>query len=132
MYIDLDTCLFSFIIPILPAILNGRLRVPPSLVQFLTSAVLSMNALVSIVIVPITGYLADKVYWKNSLMISCWVVNILGTAITAWSATFTSMITFINRYLMAGNHSNRTFHRTTYPNICGIVHMDRWHGHSRG
>lgn len=61
-----------------------------------------MNALVSIIIAPVTGYLADKVYWKNSLMISCWVVNILGTAITAWSATCTSMVTFVNRYLMAG------------------------------
>ncbi|BCS21172.1 uncharacterized protein APUU_21604S [Aspergillus puulaauensis] len=72
--------------------LNDRLRVPPSQVQFLTSAVLSMNALVSIAIAPVTGYLADKVYWKNNLLISCWVVNILGTAITAWSATLSTLL----------------------------------------
>ncbi|KAI9373909.1 major facilitator superfamily domain-containing protein [Aspergillus egyptiacus] len=82
-----DTFLFSFIVPILPAPLRYRLRVAPSHIQFTTSIVLSMNALVSIAIAPFTGYLADRISKKNSIMLCSYLVNMIGTVLTACSTT---------------------------------------------
>lgn len=83
----LDTFLFSFIIPILPVVLEDRLQSPPAQTQRLTSVLLSMNALISILLAPVVGYFADKVSFRNGLLILAWVVNIVGTAITGWSTT---------------------------------------------
>jgi MFS family permease len=63
------------------------MRLAQSQTQFLTSVILSMNALVSIALAPFTGHLADKVSSKNNLLILSWFVNIVGTVITAWSST---------------------------------------------
>ncbi|KAL4789293.1 MFS general substrate transporter [Aspergillus venezuelensis] len=87
-----DQFLFSFIIPILPVILRDRLQVNSSHTQFLTSVVLSLNALVSIAIAPFTGNLADRVGWKNGLMLWSCAVNVVGTALTAWSSTLAILI----------------------------------------
>ncbi|KAL4957078.1 MFS general substrate transporter [Aspergillus filifer] len=87
-----DQFLFSFIIPILPVILRDRLQVNSSHTQFLISVVLSLNALVSIVVAPFTGYLADRVQWKNGLMLWTCAVNVIGTALTAWSTTLAILI----------------------------------------
>ncbi|RAL16596.1 MFS general substrate transporter [Aspergillus homomorphus CBS 101889] len=87
-----DNFLFSFIIPILPEILEGRLQQAAARTQALTSLILSMNALVSIVLAPLTGYLADQLSSRNSLLIAAWVVNMLGTAVTAWSTTLTGLV----------------------------------------
>ncbi|KAL4959266.1 MFS general substrate transporter [Aspergillus stella-maris] len=87
-----DQFLFSFIIPILPVILRDRLQVNSSHTQFLTSVVLSLNALVSIAVAPFTGYLADRVKWKNGLMLWSCAVNVVGTALTAWSRSLAILI----------------------------------------
>ncbi|OJK04315.1 hypothetical protein ASPACDRAFT_48877 [Aspergillus aculeatus ATCC 16872] len=92
-----DTFLFSFIIPILPDILQGRLQQPPSHTQLLTSILLSLNALVSILIAPFTGHLADGSKSKNQWMVISWVTNAVGTAITAWSTTLT--VLFVGRFI---------------------------------
>lgn len=82
-----DNFLFTFIIPILPEILESRLQQPAARIQELTSIILSMNALVSIILAPVTGYVADKLSSRNWLLIAAWVVNMFGTAVTAWSTT---------------------------------------------
>ncbi|KAL3480190.1 major facilitator superfamily domain-containing protein [Aspergillus californicus] len=87
-----DYFLFSFIIPIMPDILQGRLRVSQSHTQLFTSIILSMNAIVSIAIAPLIGYLADRVKWKNNLMITSYLMNMVGTAVTAWSTTLAGLI----------------------------------------
>ncbi|PYH86121.1 MFS general substrate transporter [Aspergillus uvarum CBS 121591] len=87
-----DNFLFTFIIPILPEILETRLQQPASRIQTLTSLILSMNALVSIILAPVTGYLADKLSSRNGLLVAAWVVNMLGTAVTAWATTLTVLI----------------------------------------
>ncbi|RAK76885.1 MFS general substrate transporter [Aspergillus fijiensis CBS 313.89] len=92
-----DTFLFSFIIPILPDILQDRLQKPPSHTQLLTSILLSLNALVSILIAPFTGHLADGSKSKNQWMVISWVTNAVGTAITAWSTTVA--VLFIGRLI---------------------------------
>ncbi|RAH65258.1 MFS general substrate transporter [Aspergillus aculeatinus CBS 121060] len=92
-----DTFLFSFIIPILPDILQDRLQQPPSHTQLLTSILLSLNALVSILIAPFTGHLADGSKSKNQWMVISWVTNAVGTAITAWSTTVA--VLFIGRLI---------------------------------
>ncbi|KAL4878776.1 MFS general substrate transporter [Aspergillus karnatakaensis] len=92
MAMSTDSFLFSFILPIMPDILEGRLRVDPSHTQLFTSIVLSMNAIVSIAIAPLVGYISDRVKWKNSLMLTSYLVNMVGTALTAWTATFAGLI----------------------------------------
>ncbi|RAK72524.1 MFS general substrate transporter [Aspergillus fijiensis CBS 313.89] len=87
-----DNFLFTFIIPILPEILESRLQQPAARIQALTSIILSMNALVSIILAPVTGYVADKLSSRNWLLIAAWVVNMFGTAVTAWSTTLTGLI----------------------------------------
>ncbi|KAL4862849.1 major facilitator superfamily domain-containing protein [Aspergillus spectabilis] len=87
-----DYFLFSFIIPILPDILEDRLRIPPSHTQLVTSIVLSINAIVSIAIAPLIGYVSDRVRWKTSLMLVAYLVDMAGTAITAWSNTLGGLI----------------------------------------
>ncbi|RAH81410.1 MFS general substrate transporter [Aspergillus japonicus CBS 114.51] len=92
MVCDLDNFLFTFITPILPEILETRLQQPASRIQTLTSLILAMNALVSIILAPVTGYLADKLSSRNGLLIAAWVANMLGTAVTAWATTLTVLI----------------------------------------
>ncbi|OJJ95681.1 hypothetical protein ASPACDRAFT_11308, partial [Aspergillus aculeatus ATCC 16872] len=75
-----------------PEILESRLQQPAARIQALTSIILSMNALVSILLAPVTGYLADQLSSRNGLLIAAWVVNMLGTAVTAWSTTLTGLI----------------------------------------
>ncbi|KAL4932875.1 MFS general substrate transporter [Aspergillus undulatus] len=87
-----DNFLFSFIIPILPDILEGRLRIAPTHTQLFTSIILSMNAIVSIATAPLIGYLSDRVKWKSSLMLSAYAINMVGTAVTAWSTTYAGLI----------------------------------------
>ncbi|PYI23162.1 MFS general substrate transporter [Aspergillus violaceofuscus CBS 115571] len=92
-----DTFLFSFIIPILPDILQDRLQQSSSHTQLLTSILLSLNALISILIAPFTGHLADGSRSKNQWMVISWVTNAIGTAITAWSTTVS--VLFIGRII---------------------------------
>ncbi|KAL3460944.1 MFS general substrate transporter [Aspergillus heterothallicus] len=87
-----DTFLFSFIIPILPEILEGRLQVSPTHTQLLTSTILSMNAIVSIVIAPLIAYLSDRTRRKNTLMLLAYLLHLVGTAVTAWSTTVASLL----------------------------------------
>ncbi|KAL4953497.1 MFS general substrate transporter [Aspergillus filifer] len=87
-----DYFLFSFIIPILPEILEDRLSVPLQRTQLLTSIILSMNAIVSIVLAPIVGSLSDRVKWKSRLMLLAYLVDVVGTAVTAWSTTVAGLI----------------------------------------
>ncbi|RDW92955.1 uncharacterized protein DSM5745_00277 [Aspergillus mulundensis] len=87
-----DSFLFSFIVPIMPDILEGRLHMPSSKVQLLTSVILSMNALLTIIIAPYTGHLSDKVSRKNTLMLWSYAVNTVGTVVIAGSSTLTGLI----------------------------------------
>ncbi|PYI32032.1 MFS general substrate transporter, partial [Aspergillus indologenus CBS 114.80] len=81
----------------LPDILQDRLQQSPSHTQLLTSILLSLNALISILIAPFTGHLADGSRSKNQWMVISWVTNAIGTAITAWSTTVS--VLFIGRII---------------------------------
>ncbi|KAL4969860.1 MFS general substrate transporter [Aspergillus stella-maris] len=87
-----DYFLFSFIIPILPDILEDRLNLHPQRIQLFTSIILSMNAIVSILIAPLVGSLSDRVKWKSRLMLLAYLVDVLGTGITAWSTTIAGLL----------------------------------------
>ncbi|KAL4760366.1 major facilitator superfamily domain-containing protein [Aspergillus foveolatus] len=76
----------------MPDILEDRLRMPHSNIQFLTSIILSMNAILTILIAPFTGCLSDKVARKNTLMLWSYAVNTLGTIFTAVSSTLAGFI----------------------------------------
>lgn len=83
----IDMFLFSFIIPILPDLLEKRLHQAHSRTQFLTSIVLAMNALVSILIAPLTAWVADHSPRKSEFMLFSWGLNGIGTVISAWVNT---------------------------------------------
>ncbi|KAL2796593.1 major facilitator superfamily domain-containing protein [Aspergillus keveii] len=87
-----DYFVFSFILPILPDILEGRLRANPSHTQIFTSIILSMNAIVSIAIAPLVGHLSDRTRRKNTLMQSAYLIHVVGTAVTAWATTAAGLI----------------------------------------
>ncbi|KAL2824327.1 major facilitator superfamily domain-containing protein [Aspergillus pseudoustus] len=59
--------------------------------------VLSMNAIVSIAIGPVIGYLSDRTRHKNALMQTGYLIHIVGTAVTAWSTTMAGL--FIGRLI---------------------------------
>ncbi|KAI9036019.1 MFS general substrate transporter [Aspergillus affinis] len=75
--------------------LEDRLHQAHSRTQFLTSVVLAMNALVSIVIAPFTAWVADHSPKKNIFMVFSWILNGIGTIITAWVNSLTGL--FIGR-----------------------------------
>jgi MFS family permease len=83
---ELDTFLFSFVVPILPEMLEERIGTNPEDTQILTSIILSMNALVSIGIAPFIAHLADKTSAKNRLLTVSWAINAIGTLLNAWPA----------------------------------------------
>ncbi|KAL4904294.1 major facilitator superfamily domain-containing protein [Aspergillus multicolor] len=89
---DINSFLFSFIVPIMPDILEDRLHVAPSRIQMFTSIILSMNALLTIVIAPYTGHLSDQVARKNTLMLWSYAVNVVGTVVTALSGTMATLV----------------------------------------
>lgn len=82
--------MFSFIVPILDFMLEKRLGVDPSDAQYITSAVLSVHALVGVVLGPVTGYVADKISSRKSGLLVSLAFEIVGTIIVAVATSGTS------------------------------------------
>ncbi|OKL58641.1 hypothetical protein UA08_06326 [Talaromyces atroroseus] len=86
-----ENYMFTFIVPILDFMLEDRLNVDPSDAQYITSAVLSVHALVCVIVGPATGHLADKIpSRKGSLLVSL-AFELVGTIIVA-AATSVSVL----------------------------------------
>ncbi|RJE24893.1 Mfs transporter [Aspergillus sclerotialis] len=78
-----ENFLYSFIVPILPVMIEDRLKFDPSQTQRITYQVLTVHALTSVISGPIVGYIADKVpSRKVSLMFSLGA-EVIGTVVVA-------------------------------------------------
>ncbi|KAJ6070904.1 hypothetical protein N7467_012223 [Penicillium canescens] len=73
--------LYSYIVPILPDMLETRLHVPKSQTQATTSLVLSAHALACLIAGPLTGYLADRAPSRRFSLIASLGVEMIGTVI---------------------------------------------------
>ncbi|KAJ5114093.1 hypothetical protein N7456_002627 [Penicillium angulare] len=78
-----DTFLASFIVPILPYMLEGRIGLDPSRTQSMTSWLLAQNAAVSVIIRIPLAHFADKSPSKRKWFIWALVIAIVSTLATA-------------------------------------------------
>jgi MFS family permease len=84
--------MFTFIVPILDFMLEDRLNVDPSNAQYITSAVLSVHALVCVIVGPPTGHLADKVSSRKGALLVSLAFELVGTIIVAAATSGISSI----------------------------------------
>ncbi|GIZ44015.1 hypothetical protein CKM354_000722400 [Cercospora kikuchii] len=77
----LDNFLYSYIIPILPVMLEQRLHVDESETQSATSLVLSVHASVAMVTGPFVGHFADQIPSRKLSLLVALGVQLVGTII---------------------------------------------------
>ncbi|KAG6010346.1 hypothetical protein E4U21_006910 [Claviceps maximensis] len=76
-----DNFLQSYIVPILPVMLETRLHVDKSQTQAVTSLVLSFHAGVSMLTSPLLGYLADRAPSRKISLIASLAAQMMGTIV---------------------------------------------------
>lgn len=79
----LESFLYSFIIPILPYMLEERNHVDPSDIQRLTYQILTLYGVVSLVSSIFIGQLADLATTRKMPLVAALVVAIIGTLAVA-------------------------------------------------
>lgn len=79
----IDGFLDSFIVPILPDMVENRIGLDHSYTQTVTSWLLGQNAIVSLVLRIPLGHFADKSSSKMSWLLWALVASLLGTVCTA-------------------------------------------------
>lgn len=77
--------LYSFVVPILPYMLEVRIHLDPSRTQAITSTTLAIYAFASIIASPIIGYYGDRVSSRKTLLLAGLCVEILATLALAWT-----------------------------------------------
>ncbi|ERF72934.1 hypothetical protein EPUS_05015 [Endocarpon pusillum Z07020] len=77
-----ENFLYSYIAPILPAMLEDRLHVGKSETQAATALVLSVPPFVSMVTGPLVGHLADKMPNRKSSLLMSLGAEMIGTIVT--------------------------------------------------
>ncbi|KAJ5425175.1 hypothetical protein N7465_000245 [Penicillium sp. CMV-2018d] len=78
-----DTFLYSFLVPILSRMLEDRLGVDPTHVQFYNSASLAVHGFVSMIAGPVMGHFADKNPKKKLQLLFSLIGCMVGTALVA-------------------------------------------------
>ncbi|GAD99012.1 AMP dependent ligase, putative [Paecilomyces variotii No. 5] len=91
-----DELLFAFMIPLLPALLEQRIGLEPSLTQKYTSIFLTEGALVSIVSSPFIGSIADAVSSKKTLLLTLLVLTLI--SIGSLSLTTSLVWLYLGRF----------------------------------
>ncbi|EAW11719.1 putative MFS multidrug transporter [Aspergillus clavatus NRRL 1] len=74
-----DTFLYTFLVPILPYVVETRLGLDASLTQRISFALLSESSLVAVVLNPFIGHYADKSESKRVWLLSALVAALLGS-----------------------------------------------------
>ncbi|KAG5972171.1 hypothetical protein E4U55_000886 [Claviceps digitariae] len=77
----------SYIVPILPVMLESRLHVVKSHIQAVTSLVLSFHAIISMLTSPMIGPLADKVSSRKIPLIASLGAEMMGTIVIMMSTS---------------------------------------------
>ncbi|OGM42567.1 MFS multidrug transporter [Aspergillus bombycis] len=94
-----DVFLYTFIVPILPYILENRLGLDVSLTQRMSFALLALSAVASLVCSPFIGHYADKMSSKKILLLGSLAAALFSTVILAIAtSTFTL---FFGRFIQA-------------------------------
>ncbi|GIC84364.1 putative MFS multidrug transporter [Aspergillus udagawae] len=94
-----DTFLYTFLVPILPYVVEDRLGLDSSLTQRISFALLSESAAVSVVLNPFIGHYADKSASKRVWLLSALVAALLGSAYLALATSVVHI--FIGRFIQA-------------------------------
>lgn len=74
-----DTFLYTFIVPILPYMIEVRIGLDPDYTQRMSFALLSQSAFISVIVSPLIGHYADKSSTKRVWLLSSLVVCLVGT-----------------------------------------------------
>lgn len=80
---NLDTFLYSFLVPILSHMLDTRLHIDPSQTQHFTNVLLSSHGLISLVSAPIIARFADRTPNRKVPLLICLAVSLTGTILVA-------------------------------------------------
>jgi MFS family permease len=81
--LQLDVFLYTFIVPILPYILESRLGLDVSLTQRLSFTLLAESAIASLICSPFIGHYADKLSSKKTLLLWSLAAALVSTVILA-------------------------------------------------
>ncbi|GIJ99492.1 hypothetical protein Aspvir_001624 [Aspergillus viridinutans] len=94
-----DTFLYTFLVPILPYVVEDRLCLDSALTQRISFALLSESAAVAVVLNPFIGHYADKSASKRVWLLSALVAALLGSAYLALATSVVHI--FIGRFIQA-------------------------------
>ncbi|GAB1197571.1 hypothetical protein APSETT444_006869 [Aspergillus pseudonomiae] len=83
----IDVFLYTFIVPILPYILENRLGLDVSLTQRMSFALLALSAVASLVCSPFIGHYADKMSSKKILLLGSLAAALFSTVILAMATS---------------------------------------------
>lgn len=75
----IDLYIYSFIVPILPYMLEDRMQLDPSRTQAMISSILAVSALSAIVSSPIVGHYADRVSSRKTPLLAGLCVELITT-----------------------------------------------------
>lgn len=128
----------SYIVPILPTILEDRLHVDKSETQAGASLVLSLHALVSMLTSPLIGYLADKISSQKKSLIASLGAEMIGTIVIMVSpsrARFVDLQCVVIKLLMKSlfpqypcffSDVDCKLLAETQHGSLGLLHLRRW------
>ncbi|KAI9037141.1 putative MFS multidrug transporter [Aspergillus affinis] len=91
--------LYTFLVPILPYVLENRLGIDPSLTQRLSFALLAESSVIALVCSPFIGNYADTLPSKKAVLLASLAVVLLGSIVLA--AATSAAVLFIGRLIQA-------------------------------
>ncbi|RHZ68361.1 hypothetical protein CDV55_107787 [Aspergillus turcosus] len=94
-----DTFLYTFLVPILPYVVEDRLGLDSSLTQRISFALLSESAAVAFLLNPFIGHYADKSASKRVWLLTALVAALLASAYLALATSVVHL--FIGRFIQA-------------------------------
>lgn len=94
-----DTFLYTFIVPILPYMIEVRIGLDPDYTQRMSFALLSQGAFISVIASPFIGHYVDKSGTKRVWLLSSLVVCLVGTF--ALAVSMSAVFIFIARLVQA-------------------------------
>ncbi|KAH8647735.1 putative MFS transporter [Xylariales sp. PMI_506] len=94
-----EMLLYSFIVPILSYMIEGRLGLAPRYTQRYTSALLFSHGIFSVISGPIIAHYADKTPYRKMPLLASLFGGIVGTIMLAWARSVWVM--FVGRILQA-------------------------------
>lgn len=86
-----DVFLYTFLVPILPYVLENRLAIDPALTQRLSFALLAESSVIALVSSPFIGNYADSLPSKKAVLLASLAVALAGSIVLAAATSGMSM-----------------------------------------